>query len=100
MMFRMTKGLDKSEKALALYSRCADESLCRAELILLAEEANKRFPGREVIGFYDVDQRITSQRMCRQYDERPGDKERLMELAKTVMQDWPYEVYEPDKVLS
>ena len=60
MAFLMRDG---SGKASLLYSRCADEMYCKAELLLLLEQA----PPGKVLGEYDVDGSYTVPRFLQSY---------------------------------
>ena len=58
-------------KAIAIYSRCEDEALCRAELLVMLGGIDARVPkhmsGGPVHGYYDVDPTYTRKEFLRPY---------------------------------
>ena len=52
---------------LRVHSRCEDELLAKAELLLFAEDAAKAYPGRPVVGTYDVEPALTIANLKRAY---------------------------------
>lgn len=82
-------------KAVALYSRCEDELLCRAELLLLLEKLGPEHAGKPVLGYYDVDPSFTIEEFKRGYRGNYRDHRRLMEFrAKVISEGWPYKLVE------
>jgi hypothetical protein len=61
MAFLMRVGTGKT---VALYTVCADEDHCKAELLLLLEKAP---PDARVLGYYDVDPAVTVERFMQSY---------------------------------
>ena len=76
----------------ALYTRCEDELLCRAELLALLEQASRNSTNdRQVLGYYDVDPTYTIARFKRGYRGRARDYQRLMALrSRIISEGWPF----------
>ena len=78
----------------AAYTRCEDELLCRAELLLLREKHENDPAG--LLGYYDVDPTLTIAEFKRSYRGRSDDYKRLMELRQQIIKEgWPYEEIVP-----
>lgn len=76
-------------KGVALYTRCEDELLCKAELLLLLEKLPA--DGRPVYGFLDVDPTFTISEFKRAYRDNYSDYRRLMELRQQIAKEgWNY----------
>src|SRR4051794_23183696 len=76
MAFLMKKGAGKT---VALYSSCADESYCQAELLLLLE----RTPAdARVLGFYDVDSSFPVSKFKASYKGREDELNRMLQRVK------------------
>jgi len=75
----------------AVYTRCEDELLARAEVLVLAEETLERHGNVAVYGLYDVDPTFTIEQFKRGYR---GDHQRyrkLMEARERILREgWPY----------
>jgi hypothetical protein len=53
---------------IVLYTRCEDELLCRAELLLLLEATKNSQPvDQMIVGYYDVDRTFTNPEFKRGY---------------------------------
>ena len=77
----------------ALYTRCEDELLAKAELVLLMEEAERREPGCRVVGYLDVDPTFTIAEFKRSYRGDHVRYRRLMQARARIIADgWPYQV--------
>ena len=76
----------------ALYTRCEDELLCRAELLVLLEKTNRNSPqDQQVRGYYDVDPTYTIARFKRGYRGRAGDYQKMMALrSRIIAEGWPF----------
>lgn len=76
----------------ALYTRCEDELLCRAELLLLLERAKQDYAENKIIyGYYDVDPTFTIAQFKRSYQGRAADYKRLMAMREKLLQEgWPF----------
>ena len=85
----LLRGGEPGKKAVAIYSRCKEESYCRAELALLLErvEADPRCVGMPVYGYYDVDPTLTVQKFLKGYRKRGRDKARLLALREEILRD-------------
>jgi hypothetical protein len=75
MAFVMRQG---EGKGLALYSRCADETYCQAELLLLLDKA----PPGPVVGYYDVDPSFPVSTFLRSYQGREEEINRALERVR------------------
>jgi hypothetical protein len=84
MAFLMKKGTGQT---VALYSACADEVYCKAELLLLLEKAP---PDAEVLGFYDVDQNLSVEKFLQSY-EGPRREEINRMLVKVKLGGFKFE---------
>jgi hypothetical protein len=82
---------DGKAPRVALYTRCEDELLARAELLVLAEETLEKHQDVAVYGYYDVDPSVTIERFKRVYR---GDQKRYRKLMdareKILREGWPY----------
>jgi hypothetical protein len=75
MAFVMRQGEGKGS---ALYTRCADEKYCQAELLLLLDKA----PLGPVVGFYDVDPSFPVSMFLRSYQGREDEINRALERVR------------------
>jgi hypothetical protein len=76
---------------LRVHSRCEDELLAKAELLLFAEDAQLQFPGRLVVGTYEVEPRLTIGELKRAYRyDRPGYNRLLRFRGQILSQGWTY----------
>ncbi len=81
---------------LRVHSRCEDELLAKAELLLFAEDAAKAYPGRPVVGTYDVEPALTIANLKRAYRYDHAGYRRLMEHRTSILQQgWTYPAWEP-----
>ena len=81
---------------LRIHSRCEDELLAKAELLLFAEDAAKAYPGRPVVGTYDVEPALTIANLKRAYRYDHAGYRRLMELRAGILQQgWTYPLWAP-----
>ncbi len=81
---------------LRVHSRCEDELLAKAELLLFAEDASVSYPGRPVVGSYDVEPRLTIANLKRAYRYDHAGYRRLLEFRQRVLkQGWTYPRWEP-----
>lgn len=93
-LLRQGKG-----KALAVYTRCEDVLLAKAELLLLKErtERDSRFDGRPIYGFFDVDPTFSISQFKKGYRGDSASYRRVMELRQIILTNgWNYpEIKEP-----
>ncbi len=76
---------------LFIHSRCEDILLARAELLLFAEDAAQAYPGRPVVGSYDVEPGISIGDLKRAYRYDRKGYERLQQHRRRILQEgWPY----------
>jgi hypothetical protein len=76
MAFLMKNGTGNTA---ALYSRCAEEIYCQAELLLLLE----RTPSdATVLGYYDVDKNYSVRRFMASYKGREDEIKRMVQRVK------------------
>ena len=75
-------------KAIAIYSRCEDELLFRAELLVMLKTADKKVPttleGAPVHGYYDVDPTYTRSEFLESYKKDPKKFKKLKQAKRTV----------------
>ena len=80
---------------LRVHSRCEDELLAKAELLLFAEDAQGQFPGRLVVGSYEVEPRYAIAELKRAYRYDKSAYRRLMDhRAKILREGWGYAEWE------
>ncbi len=80
-------------KGVALYTRCEDVLLAKAELLFLKErlEKDSRYDGKPIYGFLDVDQRLSISEFKRGYRGDSASYRRLMEFRQLILTDgWSY----------
>ena len=80
-------------KGVAVYTRCEDVLLAKAELLLLKErlEKDSQYDGKPIYGFLDVDQKPSISEFKRSYRGNSADYRRLMELRQLIITDgWSY----------
>lgn len=82
-------------KAVAIYSRCEDELLCRAELLVMLGEVAARVPPAlvrgPVRGYYDVDPTCSRQEFLKSYEKDPTKHERLMSAKRAIVENgWDF----------
>ena len=76
---------------LRVHSRCEDELLAKAELLLFAEDASKSYPGRPVVGSFDVEPGISIGELKRAYRYDHAGYRRLLEYRGRILQEgWTY----------
>ncbi len=81
---------DPAQKAIALYTRCEDELLAKAELVCLTDQALAKYPGRTVWGYIDVDPTFTIAEFMAAY-RRPRYKTRLYAARDAIIANgWTY----------
>jgi hypothetical protein len=75
-------------KAIVIYSRCEDEALCRAELLLMLGDINARVPKHisagPVHGYYDIDPTYTRREFLKPYRKDPDRWRKLMGARKAI----------------
>ncbi|HEY7424535.1 MAG TPA: hypothetical protein VH682_09930 [Gemmataceae bacterium] len=76
MAFLMRNG---NGKTVALYTACADENYCKAELLLLLEKAPA---DAKVLGFYDVDPNFPVKDFLKSYKGREEEMNRMLVKVK------------------
>lgn len=84
-------------KGLALYTRCEDVLLAKAELLLLKErfEQDSRWDGKPIYGFLDVDPSFTISEFKKGYRGDSASYRRLMELRQIILNGgWNYQEIE------
>lgn len=78
-------------KTIALYTRCEDELLAKAELVLLAEETAAEHPHARILGYIDVDPSFTMTQFKQGYR---GDYKRYRRLKaardRIIVTGWRY----------
>jgi len=76
---------------LFVHSRCEDELLAKAELLLFAQDAAHAYPGRPVVGSYDVEPGISIGDLKRAYRHDPESYQRLLQHRRQILvQGWTY----------
>jgi hypothetical protein len=82
---------------LFVHSRCEDELLAKAELLLFAEDATRSYPGRPVVGSYDVEPGISIGDLKRAYRHDPESYERLLQhRGRILAEGWAYPEWTAD----
>jgi hypothetical protein len=82
---------DGKAPRVALYTRCEDELLARAELLVSAEEALEKRKGIAVYGYYDVDPSLSIEQFKRTYRGDHKRYQKLMEAREKILKEgWPY----------
>lgn len=90
MPYLMREG-DLGGKSIALYTRCEDELLAKAELVLLADETAAQHPHAKILGYLDVDPSFTIAQFKRGYRGDHGRYRRLMMARDRIIeQGWQY----------
>jgi hypothetical protein len=76
----------------ALYTRSEDELLCRAEMLLLLERAEKEHSrDQQIPAYYDVDPSFSIAEFKRGYRGRAGEYKHLMGLRSRILAEgWPF----------
>ena len=83
--------LDGNRPPLFVHARCEDELLVKAELLLFAEDAAQAYPGRAIVGSYDVAPGISIGDLKRAYRQDEAGYQRLLSLRQRILrQGWPY----------
>jgi hypothetical protein len=78
-------------RPLFVHSRCEDELLAKAELLLFAEDAASDYPGRPVVGSYDVEPGISIGDLKRAYRHDPESYERVLQHRSQILAEgWDY----------
>ena len=84
--------------AVAIYTRCEDELLCRAEVLRLLGQVPLKRPVQRVLAYYDVDPTFTIGQFKAAYRGRNRDYQRLMDArAKIIAEGWPYAEFHNDE---
>ncbi len=79
---------------LRVHSRCEDELLAKAELLLFADDAAKSYPGRPVVGSYEVQPSLTIANLKRAYRYDQAGYRRLMGFRALILRDgWSYPLW-------
>ncbi len=79
------------EPPLFVHARCEDELLAKAELLLFAEEAAQAWPGRAIVGSYDVTPGISIGDLKRAYRQDAAGYNRLLAHRQRILrQGWLY----------
>jgi hypothetical protein len=82
---------------LLVHSRCEDELLAKAELLLFAEDAAKAYPGKMVVGSYDVEPGISIGDWKRAYRYDSQGYQRLLQFRQRILSEgWGYPGWPPD----
>ena len=87
-LLRQGKG-----KGIALYTRCEDVLLAKAELLLLKERTKKdsRYDGKPIYGVFDVDPTFSISEFKKAYRGDSVGYRRLMELRQVILTEgWKY----------
>ena len=91
-------------KALAIYSRCEPELLCRAELLVLLENSETRFPEQKdkpIHGYYDVDPTFSRSEFLKSYEKDPVRYQKLQNATRVVETNgWNFPLILPGMPLS
>lgn len=80
-------------KGIALYTRCEDVLLAKAELLLLKEriERDTRYDGKPIYGVLDVDPSLSISEFKKSYRGDSAGYRRLMELRQLILTNgWSY----------
>ncbi len=79
---------------LQVHSRCEDELLAKAELLLFAEDARQQYPGRLVLGSYEVEPRYSIDELKRayRYDKRAYNQ-LLRYRGQILREGWLYPLW-------
>ena len=76
----------EKKPGIALYTRCEDELLCGAELLVLLERVKQDRPEEQMIsGYYDVDPTFPIAEFKRGYRGRAGDLKWLMARRSGIL---------------
>ena len=79
---------------LFVHARCEDELLAKAELLLFAEDAVQSYPGRAVVGSYDVEPSLTIGNLKRAYRQDEAGYNRLLAYRQRILSGgWPYPMW-------
>lgn len=82
---------DENQKAVALYSRCEDELLAKAELLTLLDAVPSHHNSQAVIGFYDVDPTFSIEEFKAGYRNQGTRYRKLMEKRQWILKNgWPF----------
>lgn len=85
---------DGKMPGVALYTRCEDELLAKAELLLLTQAAKKQRPGKAIFGYLDVDPSFTITEFKRGYS--PREMRKLMGYRAWILKNgWRYQEVNP-----
>ena len=76
---------------LFVHARCEDELLAKAELLLFADDAAQSYPGRAVVGSYDVEPGLTIGNLKRAYRQDEAGYNRLLAYRQRILTEgWTY----------
>ena len=76
---------------LRVHSRCEDELLAKAELLLFADDAARFYPGRPVVGSYDVEPALSIAEFKRAYRYDHAGYRRLLDYRRRILlEGWLY----------
>ena len=82
---------------LFIHSRCEDQLLAKAELLLFAEDAAQAYPGRLVVGSYDIEPGISIEDLKRAYRHEGFGYQRLLQHRRAILKNgWTYPEWAPD----
>lgn len=80
-------------KGIAIYTRCEDVLLAKAELLLVKEQIEKdsQYDGKPIYGYLDVDPSYTISEFKKSYRGNYVGYRRLIELRQIIITDgWSY----------
>ena len=80
-------------KGIAIYTRCEDVLMAKAELLLVKEriEKDSQYDGKPLYGYLDVDPSLSISEFKRGYRGDSAGYRRLMELRQLILTDgWNY----------
>jgi hypothetical protein len=80
-----------------VHSKCEDELLAKAELLLFAELASLEYPGRPVVGSYEVQPNLTIAELKRAYRYDHKGYRRLLEWRDRILREgWFHPSWKPE----
>lgn len=87
-MYVMQEG---EKPGVQIYSRCEDELWAQAELVAQLDSARQKYPGREIVGTYDVDPMFTVSVFMKGYQGDHQNHRALMQAREKILREgWNY----------
>ena len=82
---------------LLVHARCEDALLAKAELLLFAQEAAQSYPGRAIVGSFDVTPGISIGDLKRAYRQDQAGYDQLLGYRHRILREgWPYPEWAAD----